>query len=281
MGDRQNPSVVVIGAGMTGILLVKELRDAGITDVTLLEKAHTVGGTWRENTYPGVACDVPSHAYTYSFEPNPDWSRKYSPSDEIRDYADRCVERFDLQSHITLETEVRISRFNDHDRIWEVELADGECIRARHVIDGSGGLNVPLIPRIEGAETFAGKQWHSARWRHDVSLQGKRVAVIGSAASAIQIVPEIAKFAARVTLFQRTANFVIPRNDRRYLAFEKWCFRHLPGYRKLYRLFLFLRYEWVAYPIVKTSRENLQSCQCLEPPPQSQNHQSSSRNGTS
>ena len=140
--------------------------------------------------------------------------------------------------------------------MWEVTLTSGARIQARHVIDGSGGLHVPLVPTIEGAETFEGEHWHSSLWRHDVDLAGKKIAVIGSAASAVQIVPEIAKTAAKVSLFQRTANYLIPRHDRNYTALEKWCFRHVPMVGKLYRLFLFLRYDWLAYPIVKTATEN-------------------------
>jgi cation diffusion facilitator CzcD-associated flavoprotein CzcO len=249
--------VLIIGAGFAGICLGKRLLDTGISNFLIVDKARKPGGTWFWNSYPGAACDVMSHFYCFSFAPNPVWSRKYSPWNEIRDYSEACVVRFGLQAHLRLEKEVRMSRFNELSKKWEVELTDGDLVETHHVIDGSGGLNVPLVPRIEGSARFAGEQWHSARWRHDVSLKGKSVAVIGSAASAVQIVPEIAKIARDVTVFQRSANYVIPRNDRRYLAIEKWCFRNLPGIRKLYRLFLFLRYEWLAYPIVKTSRENL------------------------
>jgi cation diffusion facilitator CzcD-associated flavoprotein CzcO len=138
-----------------------------------------------------------------------------------------------------------------------VSFTDGSRQLARHVIDGTGGLHVPLIPHFEGADSFLGERWHSSHWRHDVDLTGKRVAVIGSAASAVQIVPAIAKTAGQVTLFQRTANWIIPRHDRAYHGWEKWVFRRVPLVNKLYRLFLFLRYDWLAYPIVKTGRDNL------------------------
>jgi cation diffusion facilitator CzcD-associated flavoprotein CzcO len=249
---------LVIGAGFAGICLGKRLLDAGITDFRIIDKAPGVGGTWHWNSYPGAACDVLSHFYCFSFEPNPDWSRKYAPWHEIRAYAEHCVDRFGLRKHIELGKTVQMARFDDQTRLWEVELADGGLILARHVIDGSGGLHVPMIPSIAGAGSFKGEQWHSSRWRHDIKLEGRKVAVIGSAASAVQIVPEIAKSAASVVVVQRSANYIIPRHDRSFRAFEKWCFRHLPGYGKLYRLILFLRYEWLAYPIVKTPVDNVQ-----------------------
>ncbi len=249
---------LVIGAGFAGICVGKFLRDARILDFRIIDKAPEVGGTWYWNSYPGAACDVLSHFYCFSFEPNPGWSRKYSPWREIREYAERCVDRFSLREHIELGKEVRMARFNDDSNLWEVELADGGLIRARHVIDGTGGLHVPRIPPIEGAGSFGGEQWHSSLWRHDVSLDGKEVAVIGSAASAVQIVPEIAAVAAKVTVYQRTPNYVIPRRDREFHAFEKWCFRYLPGCGRLYRLALFLRYEWLAYPIVRTRANTVQ-----------------------
>ena len=249
---------LVIGAGFAGICLGKRLLDQGISNFRIYDKAQKVGGTWYWNSYPGAACDVLSHFYCFSFAPNPGWSRKYSPWNEIQAYSERCVDGLGLWPHIELGTGIELSRFDDESRLWEVTLSNGSNVKARHVIDGSGGLHVPLIPRIEGADTFEGEHWHSSLWRHDVDLAGKKIAVIGSAASAVQIVPEIAKTAARLNVFQRTANYLVPRHDRDYTAFEKWCFRHLPLYGKLYRLVLFLRYDWLAYPIVKTSADNLQ-----------------------
>lgn len=247
---------LIIGAGFAGICLGKRLLDAGISNFRICDKAPKVGGTWYWNSYPGAACDVMSHFYCYSFEPNPDWSRKYSPWNEIQAYSEHCVGKFGLRSHIDHGKEVELSRFDDESGLWEVLFSDGSRQQTRHVIDGSGGLHVPLIPDFKDADSFKGEKWHSALWNHDVDLAGKKIAVIGSAASALQIVPEIAKTARQVSLFQRTPNYVIPRHDRNYMALEKWCFRHLPFYGKLYRLFLFLRYDWLAYPIVKTSADN-------------------------
>ena len=249
---------VIIGAGFGGICLGKRLLDAGIKNFRMIDKAPKVGGTWYWNSYPGAACDVMSHFYCYSFEPNPGWSRKYSPWNEIQAYSEHCVAKFGLRSHIDHGKKVELCRFDDATGLWEVSLSDGSRMQSRHVIDAAGGLHVPLIPDFEGADSFEGEKWHSSLWNHDVDLEGKKVVVIGSAASALQIIPEIAKTAARVTVFQRTANWVIPRHDRAYSAFEQWCFRYVPLWEKLYRGFLFLRYDWLAYPIVKTSRNNLQ-----------------------
>jgi len=258
--EEQNESVLdalIIGAGFSGICLGKRLLDARMPNFRIVEKAPKPGGTWYWNSYPGAACDVQSHFYSFSFAPNPDWSRKYSPWNEIQAYAEYCVDKFGLRPRIDFGHEVQLARFDDASGFWEVSFTDGKRLRARHVIDGSGGLHVPLIPRFEGADSFQGESWHSSLWRHDVDLGGKRVAVIGSAASAVQIVPAIANVASRVTLFQRTANWIIPRHDRAYGEWEKWVFRHVPGVNKLYRLFLFLRYDWLAYPIVKTGQDNL------------------------
>jgi len=255
--NRTTLDALVIGAGFSGICMGKRLLDAGIDNFRIYDKAQKVGGTWYWNSYPGAACDVMSHFYCFSFAPNPDWSRKYSPWNEIQAYSERCVDDFGLRPHIRPGVGIELSRFNDESGLWEVTLSNGEQVSARHVIDGTGGLHVPLIPAFDGAETFAGEKWHSSLWRHDVDLAGKNIAVIGSAASAVQIVPEIAKTAARVSLFQRTPNYLLPRRDRKYTKFEKWCFRHVPLYRKFYRLFLFLWYAWFAYPIVKTPADNL------------------------
>jgi cation diffusion facilitator CzcD-associated flavoprotein CzcO len=259
MGENKHAvlDALIIGAGFSGICLGKRLLDEGVRNFRIADKAPRAGGTWYWNSYPGAACDVQSHFYSFSFEPNPDWSRKYSPWHEIQAYAEHCVDKYGLRSHIDAGKEVERSRFVDESGLWEVCFTDGSRLLTRHVIDGTGGLHVPLIPEFAGADSFRGASWHSSAWRHDVDLTGKRVAVIGSAASAVQIVPAIAKTAQQVSLFQRTANWIIPRHDRAYHGWEKWVFRHVPLVNKLYRLFLFLRYDWLAYPIVKTGRESL------------------------
>ena len=199
-----------------------------------------------------------SHFYCFSFAPNPDWSRKYSPWNEIQAYAERCVDRFSLWPHIELGTGVELCRFDDESGLWIVTLSNGSQVRARHVIDGSGGLHVPLVPHIEGAETFEGEHWHSSLWRHDVDLAGKKIAVIGSAASAVQIVPEIAETAARFTCSSArpTTSFRAMTGTTRRL--KNGVSATCRCTRKIYRLALFLRYDWFAYPIVKTSADNIQ-----------------------
>jgi cation diffusion facilitator CzcD-associated flavoprotein CzcO len=250
--------VLIIGAGFSGICIAIRLLEAGMTNFRVFEKAPKVGGTWYFNSYPGAACDVASHFYCYSFEPNPDWSRKFSPWNEIQAYAEHCVDKYGVRPHIEHGKEVACSCFNDVAGWWETTFTDGSAARAHHVVNGCGGLHVPGIPDFAGADDFEGESWHSSRWRHDVELGGKRIAVIGSAASAVQIVPEIAQVAKHVSLFQRTANYVVPRDDREYSYREKRRFRKWPWLLKLYRLFLFLRYELLIYPIVKTHRQNIQ-----------------------
>ena len=165
---------LIIGAGFSGICLGKRLLDEGISHFRIADKAPKAGGTWYWNSYPGAACDVQSHFYSFSFEPNPDWSRKYSPWNEIQAYAEHCVDTYGLRSHIDPGKEVALSRFDDSEGLWEVSFTDGSRVLARHVIDGTGGLHVPLIPDFEGADTFQGESWHSSLWRHDIDLTGKR-----------------------------------------------------------------------------------------------------------
>lgn len=250
--------VLVIGAGFAGICIGIRLLEAGLGNFRIFEKAPEVGGTWYFNSYPGAACDVASHFYCFSFEPNPDWSRKYSPWHEIQAYADHCVDKYGLRPHIEHGREVAATRFDDRTGLWEVSFSDGARASAHHVVNGCGGLHVPAIPEFEGADQFEGESWHSSQWRHDIDLRGKRIAVIGSAASAVQIVPEIAGVAEQVILFQRTANYIVPRDDCAYSERQKKRFHKRPWLLKLYRLFLFLRYEFLVYPIVKTHRRNLQ-----------------------
>lgn len=231
-------SILIIGAGASGILTAVKLLKAGHTDVTILEKAADLGGTWRDNTYPGAACDVPSHLYSFSFEPNPDWSRVYAPQAEILAYLQRVARKYAL--HIRFGQEVtRASWQGTH---WHVETKTG-VFGARFLFMGTGGLERPHDPEIEGLEAFAGPKMHSARWNSRVNLKNKRVAVIGSAASAVQIVPEIAKEASQLLVFQRTPNWVVPRHDRSYTALEKALFR-IPALQRAYRAYIQKRLDF-------------------------------------
>ena len=235
------PRILVLGAGVSGLCMGIELRKAGIESFTILEKSDRVGGTWRENVYPGVACDVPSHLYSFSFAPNPDWSRVYSPGAEIQQYLERCADEHGLAPHLRFGAVIQSIEYTGRD--WCVRLAGGEVLHADFVVSALGGLHQPHVAKIEGAGTFAGEAFHSAQWRSDVDLSGRRVAIVGSAASAIQIAPEIAAETEHLTIFQRTPNWILPRGDRAYSPAWKRAFRIVPGLQKAYRLALYLKLE--------------------------------------
>jgi cation diffusion facilitator CzcD-associated flavoprotein CzcO len=225
--------VAILGAGMSGLCMGIQLRKHGVDDFVILEKAASVGGTWRENTYPGVACDVPSHVYSYSFELNPDWSHSYSSGREIWDYCERCVDKYALRDKIFFHTTVKNVVFDG--ARWHVETADGRGLVADLVVSGLGGLHLPNRATIEGIETFAGARFHTALWDHTQGLAGKRVAIIGTGASAAQVLPEIAKEAADVTVFQRSAAWVFPRLAHGIPAQRRTLFRRMPWLMRLYR----------------------------------------------
>ncbi|MEV0412693.1 NAD(P)/FAD-dependent oxidoreductase [Streptomyces sp. NPDC050448] len=227
MGERKHVRVAVIGSGFGGLGAAVRLRREGITDFVVLERADSVGGTWRDNSYPGCACDVPSHLYSFSFAPNPDWPRTFSGQPAIRAYLEHVADTFGLRPHIRLNSEVRMMRW-DADRLrWEIETSAGS-LAADVVVSATGPLSDPKTPEIPGLAEFSGKVFHSARWDHDYDLRGKRVAMIGTGASAIQIVPAIAPDVERLTLFQRTPPWVMPRTDRAISGAERWLHRQLP-----------------------------------------------------
>lgn len=219
-------SAVVVGAGFSGIAAGVTLRRAGITDFVILEKADKVGGTWRENTYPGAACDVPSHLYSFSFEPNPRWSRAYGAQPEILAYLEHCADKYGLRPHLKFGHAVTEARW-ERDR-WII-TANGQRFEARALLLGNGALHLPSLPEIPGLDRFEGVQFHSARWNHDYDLRGKRVGVIGTGASAIQFVPQIAPLVKELQVFQRTAAWVVPKPDREMSAREQWALEHVPG----------------------------------------------------
>lgn len=236
--------VVVIGAGMSGLLAAIKLEEAGIPYV-VVEKNEAVGGTWLENAYPGCRVDVANHFYSYSFAPNHDWSEFFSRRDELVDYFERVATDFRVRDHIRFRTEVTAARFDEAAGRWRLTLAtaDGgsDTIEANAVISAVGQLNRPKLPDIPGRETFAGPAFHSARWPRDFDPAGKRVAVIGTGASAFQLVPELAKTASRVVVFQRSAPWMVPnpRYHARVGAAKKWLLRHVPYYARWYRFLLF------------------------------------------
>ncbi|MEV7613936.1 NAD(P)/FAD-dependent oxidoreductase [Streptomyces sp. NPDC089799] len=219
--------VAVIGSGFGGLGAAVRLRREGITDFVVLERSDSVGGTWRDNTYPGCACDVPSHLYSFSFAPNPDWPRTFSGQQHIRAYLEHVADTFGLRAHLRLEHEVLMMRWDADALHWEIETSAGD-ITAEVVVSATGPLSDPKLPDVPGLAGFPGKVFHSARWDHDHDLRGKRVAMIGTGASAIQIVPAIAPEVGRLTLFQRTPPWVMPRTDREISAVERWLHRQLP-----------------------------------------------------
>ncbi|MDT7516197.1 flavin-containing monooxygenase [Rhodoferax mekongensis] len=241
--DRAPLTAILIGTGFAGVGMAVALRQAGIHDFLILEKSHDVGGVWRDNSYPGAACDVPSHLYSFSFEPNPDWSRVFSPQPEIYAYLQRCAAKYQLAQHTRYGSEVAEARYDEQQSLWRVVLTDGSSFRSRLLISATGQLSRPAYPKIKGMETFQGPTFHSAHWDHDYALSGKRVAVVGTGASALQFVPAIADKVAKLTVFQRSPAYIMPRPDRAYAGWEKALFRAIPGAMKLHRASIYLRYE--------------------------------------
>jgi cation diffusion facilitator CzcD-associated flavoprotein CzcO len=248
--------VIVIGAGFAGVGTAIKLRERGFNNFRVYEKAAGIGGTWWHNSYPGAACDIASHLYCFSFEPNPNWSRKFSPQAEIQAYIEHCADKYDVRKYIQLNTGVDGVYFQEDCQLWLARLSNGEEVLARHVIFCTGGLHLPAYPDIPGREDFAGHSMHSATWNHSVDMTDKRVAVIGSAASAIQLIPELAKIAGQVDVYQRTANYIAPRGDREFSAREKARFARWPLWHRLYRQLIFLRGEFLLFPVVKTKQRS-------------------------
>ncbi|TNE71009.1 MAG: NAD(P)/FAD-dependent oxidoreductase [Gammaproteobacteria bacterium] len=249
-----SPSVIIIGTGFGGIGMAIQLKNAGLSDITLLEKADRVGGTWRDNTYPGAACDVQSHLYSYSFEPKHDWSRKFGLQAEILGYMEHCVEKYDLARHIRLNSEVSDACFNESSNTWTVTLKNGDTLTSDILITATGQLNQPAWPDIKGMDRFEGTIFHSARWNHDYDLTNKRVAVIGTGASAIQFVPEIASKVKSLTLFQRSAAWVLPKPDRPFTSLEQHLFKSAPLWDRAYRAFIYWKNESRALAFTRFNR---------------------------
>jgi len=227
--------VLIIGAGFSGMAMGINLRRAGREDFVIIDKADEVGGTWRDNTYPGCACDIPSHLYSYSFAPNPEWTRRYSHQPEILDYLRRIADDFDLRPQIHLGVQMTQARWDEAEQLWRVRTAAGPTYEARFLVSGIGGLHIPNLPRLPGRDDFEGVAFHSARWRHDVDLTGKRVAVIGTGASAVQFVPQIAPTVGELIVFQRTAAWVLPKPDRAITEGARSVFRRLPVVQRMVR----------------------------------------------
>jgi len=242
--------IVITGAGFGGLCMAIQLKRAGINSFTILEKAERLGGTWRDNTYPGAACDSPSFLYCFSFEPKTDWSRKWAQQPEILAYMEHCARKYDLLRHIRFGTEVAIARFDDDAALWHIRTTKGETLDAEVLVSGVGQLNRPSSPHVPGLDRFRGVSFHSARWQHEHELAGRSVAVIGNAASAIQFIPQIAPAVKRLSVFQRSANWMVPKNDRPYGEHEKRLYARFPALARLYRWWIYLTYE-SRFPVIR------------------------------
>ena len=236
-------SVAVIGAGFAGIAMGHRLKQEGVEEFVILDRAEGVGGVWRANTYPGAACDVPSHLYSFSFFLNPDWSRKFSPQSEILAYLERAADALGLRPHLRLKRTVTAMAFDADAGRWTLRFSDGAQMTARAVVSAVGQLAEPSIPAIKDFERFEGPMVHTGAWDGDVDFSGKHVSVIGNAASAVQMLPQIAKIARSVTVFQRTPNWVIEKPDRAFTPLEHWLFAKAPWWHRLYRRMSYLIHE--------------------------------------
>ncbi|HEY7632068.1 MAG TPA: NAD(P)/FAD-dependent oxidoreductase [Thermoleophilaceae bacterium] len=223
----QHVRFAIAGSGFAGIGCAIRLKQEGVEDFLILERGDSVGGTWRDNTYPGCACDVPSHLYSFSFEPNPNWSRTFSPQPEIWDYLKHCSSKYGVDPHIRFHHTVTEAAWDEDAEVWQIETNQGS-LTADFFIAAIGPLSEPKLPDIPGLEKFVGATFHSAKWNHDYDLTGKRVAVIGTGASSIQFVPKIQPRVAKMHLFQRTAPWIMPQRDRNLTGLEKRLYRLFP-----------------------------------------------------
>lgn len=235
---------VVVGSGFGGLCMGIKLKAAGISDFVILEKASGLGGTWRENTYPGAECDIPSALYSYSFEHNADWEFKWSGQKQILKYQHDTAEKHGLHEHLRFNQAVVSATFDEASKHWEITTQSGEQYQAQHFVTALGQLHHPSTPHIAGEELYKGDRFHSAKWNHSIDLSGKRVGVIGNAASAVQFVPEIAKEVAELTVFQRSANWMLPKFDRPYAKWEQRLSAKFPLFTRAYRWFIWATGEY-------------------------------------
>jgi cation diffusion facilitator CzcD-associated flavoprotein CzcO len=227
--------VVIVGTGFSGLGQAIQLEKAGIRDYVILEKATEVGGTWRDNSYPGCACDVQSHMYSFSYEQNPGWSRSFSPQPEIFEYLKGVADKYRLREKIRFGVELTGAHWDERERHWTATTRDGREFVAQFLVSGVGGLHIPQIPDLPGIANFQGQTWHSARWNHEYDLRGKNVAVVGTGASAVQFVPKIAPDVAELTLFQRTPPWIMPKPDHAMPSWAQTLFKRVPGTQRAYR----------------------------------------------
>jgi cation diffusion facilitator CzcD-associated flavoprotein CzcO len=228
--------VAVVGAGFSGIGAAILLDKAGFSDYVVVEEGDGVGGAWHWNTYPGIAVDIPSFSYQFSFETRPDWSRVYAPGAELKRYADHCIDKYGIRDRIRFGTRVTGATFDERSDTWRLETRDGDAITARYVINAAGALSQPKYPELDGLEGFDGITMHTSRWDHAVELEGKRVGVIGTGASAVQVIPAIAPEVEKLTVFQRTPIWCMPKPDRPLDRRERWVLENVPGAKLAARL---------------------------------------------
>ena len=243
-----------MGAGFSGICIGIELKNRGVNDFVIFEKADRVGGTWRENTYPGAECDIPSALYSYSFEHNDKWQFKWSGQAQILKYQEETAAKYHLQTHLEFNCEMVAANYIEAQKRWHISTRDGHQYSAQHLVMAVGQLHHPATPKFEGQELFKGERFHSAQWNHQIELAGKRVAVIGNAASAVQLIPEIAPLVDRLTIFQRSANWIVPKVDRPYSGFEQWVSKQFPWVTRIYRFSIWLFGEAIILPAIKGNR---------------------------
>ncbi len=250
----QDVEVAIIGTGFSGLCLAIKLKEAGIEDFVVFEKEADVGGVWRDNTYPGCACDIPSHLYSFSFELNSEWSRLYPSQAELRVYLQHCADKYGVRKHVRFRTEVASAAFDAATGCWTVQTTDGQTLRARSLVNGAGALSRPGLPDVPGLDRFQGAKFHSMRWDHSIDFQGKRVAVIGTGASAIQFVPQIAPKVEKLHLFQRTPPWILPKRNPRISPRLKRTFRLFPFVQLLFRAMLYWLHEFAALNFLDKTR---------------------------
>jgi cation diffusion facilitator CzcD-associated flavoprotein CzcO len=250
--NKQHTDIAIIGSGFSGLAMASRLKRSGRDDFLILERARDVGGTWRENTYPGCRCDVPSHVYSFSFAPNPDWSATFSPQPEIRDYLRRTAADEGLLEHVRYGCEVENAHWDADAGCWQLQTSSG-LLSARVLIAGAGPLHEPKLPDVPGLREFEGTLFHSATWDHDHELAGERVAVVGTGASSIQFVPQIQPEVASLHLYQRTAPWVMPRRQRRFTRVERTLYRRFPSLQLAMRRAIYVAREAFAIPMLRVA----------------------------
>ncbi|GAC1531351.1 MAG: NAD(P)/FAD-dependent oxidoreductase [Marmoricola sp.] len=245
--------IAIIGAGFSGLGMAVQLKKAGMHDFVILERAEAIGGTWRDNTYPGCAVDVKSHLYSFSFAPNPNWSEIYAPHDELLAYTQGIVDKFGLMPHVRLENEVLGATWDDQAQLWRVKTSQAEY-EAQYLISATGPLSRPVLPDIPGLESFEGTMFHSGAWNHDHDLRGERVGVIGNGSSSCQLVPQIQPIVERLDVYQRTPSWIIARRNRRTFGWERALYRAFPPLQRAVRHSQYVKQEAVAWLWLKDGR---------------------------